>query len=53
MPSKEFVITFSADEWKEIQPQELRYKMNDPSRPLQSSKFAFHFLFTVNYNLWL
>lgn len=53
MPSKEFVITFSADEWNEIQPQEVRYKMNDPSRPLLSSKLEFHFVFRINYNLWV
>lgn len=35
MPSKKFVFTFSLEEWKSIQPEEVRYKDNDGK---QSSK---------------
>lgn len=43
--SKEFVITFSVEEWYEIQPQVVRYKIKDPSRPIQSSKFVFNYFY--------
>jgi len=38
MPTKEFVFTFSADEWNQIHPLEVFYKLNDKSRPMQNSK---------------
>lgn len=38
MPSLKSVITFSVDEWKQIQPEEIKYKVNDPSRLLRSSR---------------
>jgi len=31
-----FVFTFSIEEWKQIQPEEVQYSINDPSRPLRS-----------------
>lgn len=33
-----FTITFSADEWKEIKPQQIYYKLHDKKRPLQQLK---------------
>ncbi|XP_029342201.1 uncharacterized protein LOC107883669 [Acyrthosiphon pisum] len=38
LPNKKFVITFCAEEWKEIQPQTVQYKLLDKKRSLQHSK---------------
>lgn len=38
LENKKFVITLSADEWKEIQPQRVQYKYIDKKRPLQHLK---------------
>lgn len=38
MPTKKFVITFSADEWQQIKPRETIYKVNEKSRPTQSTR---------------
>lgn len=36
LPKKEFVFTFSALEWQQIQPQEVKYIINDKNRSLKS-----------------
>ncbi|CAI6373556.1 unnamed protein product [Macrosiphum euphorbiae] len=41
MPSKKFVFTFSVDEWKTIQPQEMNYKMIDKTRPMQNTRLYY------------
>ncbi|KAF0741946.1 CCHC-type domain-containing protein, partial [Aphis craccivora] len=43
LPTKEFVFTFSADEWYQIHPREIFYKLNDKSRPMQNSKLYYSF----------
>lgn len=37
-PNKKFVITFSSDEWKTIEPQRVNYNLVDKKRPLQRFK---------------
>lgn len=38
LPTKCFTFTFSPDEWKQIQPQEVVYKMNDRMKPKNSAR---------------
>lgn len=38
LPKKKIVFTFSPEEWKEIQPRDSVYKINDKNRPLLNSK---------------
>ncbi|KAL5246181.1 hypothetical protein ACI65C_013589 [Semiaphis heraclei] len=35
-PTKSFVFTFSVDEWNQIKPQEVLYRLNDKNRPLKT-----------------
>lgn len=37
-PNKKFVITFSSDEWKTIQPERVQYHLMDKKRLLQRFK---------------
>lgn len=37
-PIKKFTFTFSTEEWHQIQPEEVVYKLNDKSRPIQNSR---------------
>lgn len=48
LPKKEFVFTFSIEEWNEITPHEVVYQLNDKNRPKQSSKTKFALL----QNMW-
>lgn len=43
-----FVITFSVEEWNQIRPQEVLYKLNDKFRPMQTSKTYY----TLPKNQW-
>lgn len=47
MPSKKFVFTFLVDEWKIIQPHEIKYKIIDKTRPMQNSRFLKCFIFFI------
>jgi len=38
LPTKCFTFTFLPDEWKQIQPQEVVYKMNDRMKPKNSTR---------------
>jgi len=38
LPTKCFTFTFSPDEWKQIQPQEVVYKLNDRMKPNNSAR---------------
>lgn len=39
LPCMNFTFTFSPDEWKEIQPLKVAYKLNNKKRPLQNIKY--------------
>lgn len=47
-PKIEFVFTFSIEEWNEIKPQEVVYRLNDKNRPKQNSKTKF----ALPKNMW-
>lgn len=49
MPTKNFVFTFSVEEWKQIQPEETKYKMTDKSRPMQNSRLLIYFFIFCNF----
>jgi len=38
IPQKKFVFTLSAEEWQQIQPQEISYKLSDKNNPIRSSR---------------
>lgn len=38
LPTKYFSFTFSPDEWKQIQPQEVVYKLSDRMKPKSSAR---------------
>jgi len=39
LPCMNFTFTFSPDEWKEIQPLKVAYKLHDKKRPLQNVRY--------------
>lgn len=43
LPSKKIVFTFSPEEWKMLEPEEIRYKCNDTKRSIQNSR-VYHVL---------